>query len=77
MSKRPANADTDMQSEYDFSGAVRGKFFPPKVTLVPPIHLGPDVLKYFQSRAKAKGTTLSERVNTLIKKDIELIEAVG
>ena len=77
MSKRPAKADADMKSEYDFSGAVRGKFFRKGAVLVPPVHLDRDVLDYLQARAKAKGTTLNDLVNALLKKNIELIEAAG
>jgi hypothetical protein len=34
------------------------------------------VLAYLTARAEARGISLSELVNTLLKKDIELIEAV-
>jgi hypothetical protein len=44
-------------------------------TLVPPVHLEPEVLQYLAARADARGTSLSELVNQLLKKDIELIEA--
>jgi hypothetical protein len=75
MSKRPDKAATDMKREYDFSNAVRGKFFRKDAVLVPPIHLAPDVLAYLQARAAAKGVSLNDLVNTLLKKDIELIDA--
>lgn len=64
-----------MKQEYDFSKGERGKFYRPDVTLIPPVHLEPQVLDYLTERAKAKGTTLNELVNQLLKKDIELIEA--
>ena len=41
------------------------------------MHLEPKVLAYLQARASAKGMTLNELVNALLKKDIELIEAAG
>ena len=66
-----------MKEEYDFSGAVRGKFFRPGAQLVPPVHLEPEVLDYLAARAKARGTSLSTLVNELLKKDIELIEMAG
>ncbi len=77
MSKRPSKIDQDMKSEYDFSGGVRGKFHRAGAVLVPPVHLEPEVLAYLQSRAAARGTTLSALVNALLKKDIELIETAG
>ncbi len=64
-----------MKEEYDFSGAERGKFYRPNLKLIPPVHLESDVLDYLSERAQAKGTSLSALVNTLLKKDIELIEA--
>lgn len=72
----PLEAD-DMKDEYDFSGAVRGKFYRQGAVLVPPVHLEPEVLKYLQARAEARGTSLSQLVNELLRKDIELNETVG
>lgn len=63
-----------MKEEYDFSGAVRGKFYRAEAQLVAPVHLEPEVLNYLSIRAKARGTSLNSLVNELLKKDIELIE---
>jgi hypothetical protein len=64
-----------MKDEYDFSNAQRGRFFRSDATLVPPVHLDPDVLTFLSARAEARGISLNELVNALLKKDIELIEA--
>lgn len=64
-----------MKGEYDFSAAERGKFYREGARLVPPIHLEPEVLDYLAARAAARGISLGSLVNTLLKKDIELIEA--
>ena len=64
-----------MKDEYDFAGAERGKFYRKDAVLVPPVHLDTDVLKYLVERANARGASLSELVNQLLRKDIELIEA--
>jgi hypothetical protein len=64
-----------MKEEYDFSNAQRGKFYAANAQLVPPVHLQPEVASYLSDRAKARGTSLSDLVNELLKKDIELIEA--
>ncbi len=64
-----------MKNEYDFSKAERGRFFRPDAILAPPVHLDPEVLAFLTTRAEARGISLSELVNTLLKKDIELIEA--
>ena len=64
-----------MKDEYDFSKAERGKFHRPGAVLTPPVHLDPAVLAFLTARAEARGISLSELVNALLKKDIELIEA--
>jgi hypothetical protein len=64
-----------MKDEYDFSNAQRGRFYRPGAALVPPVHLDPEVLAFLTARAEARGVSLSELVNALLKKNIELIEA--
>jgi len=64
-----------MKDEYDFSKGERGRFYRPNAVLVPPVHLDPEVLAFLSARAEARGVSLSELVNALLKKDIELIEA--
>lgn len=64
-----------MKKEYDFRDGRRGQFYRPDAILVPPVHLDPEVLTFLAARAEARGVTLSELVNTLLRKDIELIEA--
>jgi hypothetical protein len=64
-----------MKDEYDFSKAERGRFHRPDAVLVPPVHLDPEVLAFLSARAAARGVSLSELVNALLRKDIELIEA--
>jgi hypothetical protein len=66
-----------LEDEYDFSGAERGKFFKKDAVLVPPVHLEPEILQFLMARAKARGASLDELVNQLLRKDIELIEAVS
>jgi hypothetical protein len=64
-----------MKDEYDFSNAEHGRFYRRDAVMVPPVHLEPDVLAFLTARAQARGVSLSELVNALLKKDIELIEA--
>ena len=64
-----------MKDEYDFSKGDRGRFHRPDAVLTPPVHLDPDVLAFLTARVQARGVSLSELVNALLKKDIELIEA--
>jgi hypothetical protein len=64
-----------MKDEYDFSKAERGKFFRRDAQLIPPVHLDPEVLSYLAARAEARGTSLNDPINELLKKDIERLEA--
>jgi len=65
-----------MRDEYDFSKGERGKFFKPDATLKLPVYLDDDVRNYLQRQAAAKGKELGEIVNEMLKKDIDLVEAV-
>jgi hypothetical protein len=65
-----------MKDEYDFSNAERSKFYRSDAQLIPPVHLDPEVLSYLAARAEARGTSLNDLVNELLRKDIELIETV-
>lgn len=64
-----------MKDEYDFSNGERGRFFRPDAAAIPPIQLDPEVLAFLSARAEARGISLNELVNALLRKDIELIEA--
>jgi len=66
-----------MKDEYDFTEAARGKFHVKDAALIPPVHLDADVLSYLTARAQARGATLSELVNGLLRTHIALIEAAG
>ncbi|MCR4304338.1 MAG: hypothetical protein NUV63_08985 [Gallionella sp.] len=64
-----------MKERYDFSKGVRGKFYQPDAVFRLPVYLDEKVQTYLAAKADAKGVDLSELVNDLLKKDIELIEA--
>jgi hypothetical protein len=61
-----------MKDDHDFSKAERGRFYRPDAVLTPSVHLDAEVLAFLTPRAEARGVSLSELVNTLLKKDIEL-----
>jgi len=65
-----------MREEYDFSKGERGKFYHPEARLHLPVYLDDQVLTYLQARAKAKGVEVNELINDLLKREIEIIEAV-
>ena len=64
-----------MKQRYDFSKGERGKFYKPNAVFRLPVYLDKKVESYLAAKADAKGVELSELVNELLKKDIELIEA--
>jgi hypothetical protein len=64
-----------MKDEYDFSKADRGRFHRAGAVLAPPLHLDPEILAFLTERAEARGVSLNDLVNELLKKDKELIEA--
>ena len=65
-----------MKKEYDFSKAVRGKFFRPAVELGLPIYLEKENLEFIASLAKRKRVDPSTVVNGLIRGDRELAKAI-
>ncbi len=65
-----------MKTEYDFSGAERGKFHRPIAELNLPLYLDDDVRDYLANKAKSKGVEVNQIVNDLLRKDIALIEGV-
>jgi hypothetical protein len=66
---------TPMKSEYDFSGAERGKFFRKGAALELPIYLEPEVLAFFTARAREQGAAVDELLNRVLKDDIERMKA--
>lgn len=65
-----------MKDHYDFSKGVRGKFYKPDAIFGLPVYLDEKVERYLTAKADAKGVELSDLVNDLLQKEIEIIEAV-
>lgn len=63
-----------MKREYDFSKGVRGKFYKAGATFKLPVYLDEKVQSYLAAKAESKGVELSDFVNDLLKKEIEIIE---
>ncbi len=63
-----------MKREYDFSHAVRGKFYRKGAELRLPIYLDTKLQRQLEQLAQRKGKELGEIVNQLVKKEIELLE---
>ena len=65
-----------MKDEYDFSEGERGKFYRPGAKLNLPVYLDDDVLTYLNERVASKGVEVNALINEMLRKDIDLIEAV-
>ncbi|MQM29628.1 MAG: hypothetical protein CRU78_03390 [Candidatus Accumulibacter phosphatis] len=65
-----------MKDHYDFSKGVRGKFYASDAVVRLPVYLDEQVERYLAAKADAKGVDLSDLVNDLLKREIEIIEAV-
>lgn len=63
-----------MKREYDFSKAVRGKFYRKGAELRLPIYLDPKLQSKLERLARKKGKDVSEMVNQLLRKDIDFLE---
>jgi cytidylate kinase len=63
-----------MRREYDFSKAVRGKFYRKDADLRLPIYLEPKLQSKLERIARKKGKDVGEMVNQLLRKDIEFLE---
>lgn len=72
---QPQN-DDDIPAEIDFSHGTRGKFYQDNAALHLPVYLDADVQAYLAAIAAKKGVQLSELANDLLKREIEIIEAV-
>ena len=64
----------NMQEEYDFSQAERGKFFHPNSQKNLPVYIDADVLDYYTAKAKEKGIEVDSLINDQLKKDISSIK---
>jgi hypothetical protein len=70
----PADED-DTPPEFDFSRAIRGKFYHPNMQLQMPIYLEPEMMATLLEIAGRKKIRLSSLIDDLIKKGFDLLEA--
>ena len=65
-----------MKKEYDFSNGVRGKFYREGVRLNLPIYLDKDIADFVQKVAKQKKVDSQTVVNTMLRGNKEIIQAL-
>ena len=63
-----------MKREYDFSKGVRGKFYRKEAALRLPIYLDAKLQKQLERLAEKNGKNVTDLVNQLVQREVELIE---
>jgi cytidylate kinase len=66
-----------MKREYDFSKAVRGKFYHKNACLRLPIYLEASVQERLQRLARKNGKAIDTIVNQMVQKEMELLEELS
>jgi len=66
-----------MKEEYDFSMAEQGKFYRPIDELEIPVYLEKDVENFFYLRTVGKDIDLKQVVDTILRKEMDLLKAIG
>ncbi len=68
----------DMQAEIDFSKGVRGlHHIPPDAKVFVPTSIERVVWEYFSGKAEQRGVAVSELLSEVLKRDIEINEALN
>jgi hypothetical protein len=76
MSNRPID-DNDMPADIDFSKGVRGlHHVPADARVLMPVSIERGVWEYFAGKAEQRGVDVSELVTEVLKRDIQINEAL-
>ena len=69
--------ENDMPAEIDFSKAVRGAHhIPPGERILMPASIEKNVWEYFADKAQQRGVELSTLLTEVLRRDIEINEAL-
>ena len=69
--------DNDMPTEIDFSKGVRGlHHIPAGAKVLMPVSIERSVWEYFSGKAEQRGVDLPELLTEVLKRDIEINEAL-
>lgn len=66
-----------MKKNYDFVNAEQGKFYRPIEQLEIPVYVDKDVQRFLMKQAAKEDKSISEIVNTLLKTDIAIAQALN
>jgi len=71
------DSDDDMPEEIDFSQGVRGlHHIPADARVFLPTSIERSVWEYFSGKAEERGVDMSELLSEVLKRDIEITEAL-
>lgn len=65
-----------MKKEYDFSKAEQGKFYKLPKKLKIPIYIDNEVKEFFIKKASKKNVRLDKVVNTILRKEMEMLKVI-
>jgi len=65
-----------MKEEYDFSTAEQGKFYRPIDEMEIPVYLDKDVEKFFYQRTVGRDIDLKQIVDTILRKEMDLLKTI-
>ena len=76
MNNTPVD-DNDLPGDIDFSRGIRGiHHVPPEAKVFVPASIERGVWEYFSGKAESKGIELAELLSEVLKRDIEINEAL-
>ena len=65
---------TDMKKKYDFSKAVKGKFFTPESEIELPIYLDKNIRNFYSKVAQNRNKEIGNVINAILKKEMEILK---
>ena len=74
MKSNSTKKSNAMKREYDFSTAVRGKFYRKNIELRLPIYLDAKVQLRLQRLSQKNGKDMGTIVNQMVQKEMELLD---
>lgn len=66
-----------MKKEYDFSNAEQGKFYRPIEELDIPVYLDRNVGNFFRKKALEHHLDYSKLIESILKKEMDLLKKIG
>jgi len=77
MKNLPVRSSDEMPAEIDFTKGIRGlHHIPSDAKVFMPISIERKVWEYFSGKAEQKGVDLSELIAEVLRRDIEISEAL-